>query len=273
MYYLNKVVGLLLSPAFVGMAIFLLGFAAALVGRRKLAAWLAGMAGVWFLFWMSPATYRWLATGLEMHYPVQTVEQLPQADAIRILGGGMGANTNEYPYSEMWGSADRVWHGARLYKAGKAARIFVTCTADVPLLLDFGVPREAITVCDKARNTEEEARFIAEAMNLGVEKRCRCRVDGNVLSQSQPPTSTCTRPRVLLVTSAWHMRRAMLMFQRYAPELEIIPAATDYEALVRCGWKEGLRMKDLLPDAEMMFQSSYMIKEIIGYWGYYFLRK
>ena len=77
---------------------------------------------------------------------------------------------------------------------------------------------------------------------------------------------------VLLVTSAFHMRRAKLMFEKYAPEIEVVPAATDYEALVRCGWKSGFSLWDLIPNAEMMFQSSYMIKEIIGYWGYRWVR-
>ena len=69
------------------------------------------------------------------------------------------------------------------------------------------------------------------------------------------------------------MRRAKFMFERYAPGVEVIPAATDYEALVRCGWRQGLRWKDLIPDSEMLFQSSYMVKEIIGYWGYKWLRR
>lgn len=254
MYYLNKCVGVATSPAFLGMMLFLLGFVLAILGRRRLAGWAAGLAAIWFLFWMSPATYRWLATGLEMQFPVKTVEQLPTADAIRILGGGVAPSTNENPYPEMWSSADRVWHGARLFKAGKAPRVFVTGSAEVPLLVDFGVPREAITICD-GRNTEEEARFIAAALQAGK------------------VADAASRPKILLVTSAWHMRRAKFMFERYAPGVEVIPAATDYEALVRCGWRHGLRWKDLIPDSEMLFQSSYMVKEIIGYWGYKWLRR
>lgn len=238
----------MLSPAVVTLMIFIVAFIAALRGCRRLAIVFFGIAAFWFLFWSSPVTYRFLASGLEMCFPVMTAEESPTADAIAILGGGVGCNTNEYPYGEMWTGADRVWHGARLYKVGKAPKIFITgggtTFGTAMLLQDFGVPGEAICNNLTARNTEEEAKFIA---STGVK-------------------------RLLLVTSAWHMRRAKLMFEKYAPELEIIPAATDYEALVRCGWKTGFSWRDLLPDAEMLFQSSYMIKEIIGYWGYRWLR-
>lgn len=256
MYYLNKFVGLITSPAFVAMALFAFAFVAALAQRKRAALWIAGVSAVWCLFWASPATYRWLASGLEREFPVMKAKDAPKADAIMVLGGGMGSNTNAYPYGEMWTSADRAWHGARLYKAGKAPRVFVTNDADIQLLTDLGVPREAICDPSEARNTEEEARFIAEAMN-------EVEVEGLGLQR---------KAKILLVTSAWHMRRAKLMFEKYAPEIEVIPAATDYEALVRCNWSAGFNWSDLLPNAEMMFQSSYMFKEIVGYWGYKWLR-
>ena len=78
------------------------------------------------------------------------------------------------------------------------------------------------------------------------------------------------KPRVLLVTSAWHMRRSVLMYRKYAPSLEIIPAATDYEATVQTG--RPFSLKDLWPDATMFYANSYILKEYIGYWGYRLLR-
>ena len=260
MYILNKIVGLVLSPAVTTLVVFLVAFFAAIWGRKRLAIVFFSVAALWFLIWSSPVTYRYLASGLEMQFPVVMAEESSTADAIAILGGGVGCNTNEYPYGEMWTSADRVWHGARLYKAGKAPKIFITgggtTFGTAMLLQDFGVPKEAICNNLTARNTEEEARFIAEAMN-------EVEIEGRGLQR---------KVKILLVTSAWHMRRAKLMFEKYAPELEVIPAATDYEALVRCGWRSGFDWSDLAPNAEMLFYSSYMIKEIVGYWGYRLLR-
>ena len=266
MYYLNKLVGLFTSPAFVAMAMFVLAFVAALVQRKRAALWIAGASAVWCLFWASPATYRWLASGLEREFPVMKAEDAPKADAIMVLGGGMGCRTNAYPYSEMWFSADRVWHGARLYRAGKAPRVFVTNDADIQLLMDLGVPREVIRDPSGARNTEEEAKAIVRLLNCSD-----CSI--NKVQQRKIEQSTNLNNRtILLVTSAWHMRRAKLMFEKYAKGIEIIPAATDYEALVRCGWKSGFHLGDVLPNPEMLSLNSYLIHEIVGYWGYRWVR-
>lgn len=255
MYSLNKLVGFLTSPMTVATLALLLAVFLALLRRGRCARRIAVFAALWLWFWSSPATARWLGIGLEREFPVMRVEDAPQADAIMVLGGGMGSNTNAYPYGEMWTSADRAWHGARLYKAGKAPRVFVTNDADILLLTDLGVPREAICDPSEARNTEEEARFIAGAM-----KQVKVKDGGE------------QRTKVLLVTSAWHMRRARLMFEKYAKGVEVVPAATDYEALVMYGWKMDFGWGDLLPSSTALFINSYLVKEIVGYWGYRWLR-
>jgi uncharacterized SAM-binding protein YcdF (DUF218 family) len=199
--------------------------------------------------------YRWIGGALENEWPVVKAEEAPKADAIVLLGGGMGSNTNVYPYAEMWGGADRVWHAARLYKAGKAPIVIPTGAGEkessVPLLLDLGVPEGAIRVEPKARNTEENAMFVEKIL--------------------EPRNTQNTRKRVLLVTSAWHMRRSVLMYRKYAPSLEIIPAAADYEATVQTG--HPFSLKDLWPDATMFYANSYILKEYIGYWGYRLFRR
>jgi uncharacterized SAM-binding protein YcdF (DUF218 family) len=161
----------------------------------------------------------------------------------------------------MWGGADRVWHAARLYKAGKAPIVIPTGCGEresaVPLLRDFGVPESAIVVEDKARNTEENAKFVERMINSRVDRVERVEGEGR-------------KPRVLLVTSAWHMKRSVLMYRKYAPGLEIIPAAADYEATVLTG--HPFAFKDIWPDSNMLFANSYIFKEYLGYWGYRILR-
>ena len=196
--------------------------------------------------------YRGVGLGLECEWPVVLAEDAPKADAIVILGGGMAANTNVYKYAEMWSAADRVWYAARLWKAGKAPIVIASGTgereATVPLLRDLGVAEASFVVEDKARKTEENAKFVEDTL----------------------ATKNTKDAKILLVTSAWHMRRSLLMFTKYAPNLEIIPAATDYEALVRTG--KGFRFDDLMPSADCLMANSYCCKEYIGYWGYRLLR-
>ena len=218
-----------------------------------------GCGVLWLWLWSTPMMYRWVGLGLEREWPVVLVEDAPKADAIVILGGGMAANTNVYKYAEMWSAADRVWYAARLWKAGKAPIVIASGTgereATVPLLRDFGVAEAAIVVEDKARNTEENAKFVEDILNR-VERVDR--VEWRL-------------PRILLVTSAWHMRRSLLMFKKYAPNLEIIPAATDYEASVRMCREFGLG--ELLPSADYLSFNSGCFKEYIGYWGYRLFRR
>ena len=61
------------------------------------------------------------------------------------------------------------------------------------------------------------------------------------------------------------------MFEKYAPNLEVIPAATDYEGSIRM-YRE-FSFGELLPSADYLSLNSSCFKEHIGYWGYRLLRK
>lgn len=259
MYSLNKLVGTFLNPTSIALMLAVVGLLVAARWKSKLGRRMIVIAFVWLYIWSTPIVYRWVGGSLENEWPVVLAKDAPNADAIVVLGGGMGANTNNYVYAEMWGGADRVWHAARLYKAGKAPVVIPTGSleeyATVPLLVDLGVPPGAIVAEGEARNTEENAKFVRD---LVLASKNTTEVEGRV-------------GRVLLVTSAWHMRRSLLMFNRYAPELEVIPAPTDYEATVRLG--KGLSLYDLIPSADTLAANSYCFKEHLGYWGYRLFRK
>ena len=261
MYILNKIVGGCLNPLVIGLGLVLLGGVCAGLKRRRLGVGLAAASILWLWLWSTPMMYRWIGGVLESEWPIVKAEEAPTADAIVLLGGGMGSNTNVYPYAEMWNGADRVWHAARLYKAGKAPIVIPSGSGEresaLPLLRDFGVPDEAIVIEDKARNTEENAKFVEKLLATKSAKNTKDGGEG--------------RKRVLLVTSAWHMRRSVLMYRKYAPSLEIIPAAADYEATVNTG--HPFAFKDIWPDANMLFCNSYIFKEYIGYWGYRMFRR
>ena len=258
-YVINKLVGATLNPLAIGIGLMAVSvLLAALsngVKRWNLKWWGMGIgvfAVLWFWVWGTQVMMKMFALPLETEFSVVKAEEAPVCDAIVVLGGGMGANSNNYPYAEMWSGADRVWHAARLFKAGKAPVVIPTGMGEeastVPLLLDLGVPREAIRVEPDARNTEENAKF--------VERMLGDRVDG--------------KSKVLLVTSSWHMRRSLLMYRKYAPGLEIVPAATDYEVLVN---STPFQFADLLPSPDRFQRNCIAFKEYIGYWGYRLLRR
>ena len=202
---------------------------------------------------------------------VPMVESFPEADVIVLLGGSMGIETNTSSYAEMANSADRVWQAARLYKAGKASKIIATGDyakdTTLPLLKEFGVGEDAVSFLD-ARTTEEEARGMREMLGrsggvaeLGVEEF------GESDSPTHPPKNSSTaRPKVLLVTSAWHMRRARLIFEKYASEIEVVCAPADFENTVMA--EKTPLFKMLLPDPNVFMLNSVAFHEWVGIVGY-----
>ena len=60
------------------------------------------------------------------------------------------------------------------------------------------------------------------------------------------------------------------MFKKYAPEVECIPAATDYQALP---WKDNpFKFRSLLPNIDALAHNNSFIHEYIGYYGYKWFR-
>lgn len=265
MYYINKIVGWVLSPLGVLFLGLFMGCILNAVGKRcqgntrrcllALPVWFTRVILV--LVWVMSCgiTTRFIGAPLEREWAVAgkphgDITELSDADAIVVLGGGMGRHP-KCGAPEMFSAADRVWQSARLYKAGLAKKIVISGPdvekSTVPLLVDLGVPGEAFLCFSNARNTEEEAKLIYAELN----KEC----NGH-------------KPSILLVTSAWHMRRAKLLFERVG--FEVVSAPTDFE--MSCYLETSICVMDFLPSCDALLRNSYCIKEWIGYVGYRLLR-
>ena len=249
MYYLNKTVGFVISP--IGIAILggLVSLLCAKFKRQRMAKWLGMLTITWLYLWMTPIMTWVVGVPLEREFLVDgrvpTVEIFPETDAIVLLGGSMGIETNLSTYAEMWSGADRVWQAARLYKAGKAPKVIATGNGAIdttlPLLRDFGVAEESVSFLD-AKNTEEEAKGVAK---MGCKK-------------------------ILLVTSAWHMKRARLMFEKYAPSVEVVCAPADFENSIVAA--RPFSLSDFLPDPGAFMGNSVALHEWVGIVGYKLFR-
>lgn len=246
MYYINKIVGYLISPIGGTIAGGIVAFACVLLKRVRLAKWIGGCTLVLLWLWMTPVLGRFIGAPLEREFLVDgrvpAVESFPEVDAIVVLGGGMGIETNLSDSAEMWLSADRVWQAAKLWRAGRAPKVLATSglvdKTTFPLLQDFGVPAECLSRVDGARNTEDEAKSISE---LGLKK-------------------------IILVTSAWHMKRARLMFKMYAPSVEVVCAPADFELSFRA--VAPFSLLELLPDTYSFHLNTCAVHEWIGIAGY-----
>ena len=279
MYYINKIVGFLVSPIGGAIAGGVIAVVCARLGRKRLAKWIGGLTVAWLWLWMMPIMIWVVGVPLEREFlvdgKVPMVETFPEADAIVLLGGSMGAETNLSSYAEMWSGADRVWQTARLFKAGKASKIIATGDyakdTTLPLLKEFGVGEDAVSFLD-ARTTEEEAKGLWELFSRveRVEERGEAR-------ELEPRNTLNTRKvlsgrtegdevKILLVTSAWHMKRARLMFEKYAPGIEVVCAPADFENTIMA--EKTPLFKMLLPDPNVFMLNSVTFHEWVGIVGY-----
>ena len=256
MYYLNKIVGWALSP--LGMLYIGLSFGwilCRIAKRCERFRWcmrlgrivmVASFILTWFLC-CSVAT-RLIGVPLEREFICDgkmcgEIENPPSVDAIVLLGGGMGAHGKCHA-PEMFQGSDRVRCAALLWKKyrsrGEDIKIF--CTGGglehgtVPFLVEMGVVRESIVFSEEPRNTAEEAALM-KANGVG---------------------------RVALVTSAWHMKRARMLFEHMG--LEVFVAPTDFEMTYMM--ENSLEFRDFFPSAEGVLRNSMAMKEWVALAGY-----
>jgi len=245
-YILNKVVWGLLNPISLTLIVALVAWILSRHRRRLGVVLLVlDMTALWFFSTGLGAC----ALGLPLERPyigMQAAESAEASGAIVVLGGGIG-KCEELVYPDMADAADRIWHAARLYHAQKAPLVVVSGTNDlvstVPLLLDLGVPKQAIVVDNESRNTYENSRFTARLLKGGEE--------GTAHAGAQ----------ALLVTSAWHMTRACGNFEKSG--LMVVPAPCDFKAHnIRYGCDAW--WKWIVPSAESLMESAVFAKEWVG---------
>ena len=249
--YLHKILPFFVLP--LGFTFVLV--AAGVVFRRRF-FYVAGL--VLLCLSAMPVTSEMLMRAVEGQEVRLSATAMPEADAIVVLSGGRVLAPGDPPVSE-WDDADRFFGGIELYRAGRAPLLIFTGgwvswhpeaepegRVLIRYAMDMGVPTEDLLTTDRVSNTAEEA---AAAAGL-LRKR-----DG-----------VSTPPRVLLVTSAFHMRRSLLLFERAG--LDVIPFRVDFQV------SEGkkLTVLDFLPRGNSLRQSETALREVYGYW-YYLMKK
>lgn len=246
LFALMKFMTWLSSPLVLGLAGILAGGYWVWRDQMRRGLWSLALSFVWLWVWASPGFLILFGGALESGYPPAPVTALPRADAIVVLGGGLASPTSLTRYAELSSGADRGWHAARCYHAGKAPVILFSGVAEGPgmkqFLTDLGVPPAKIVLETESKNTYENSLFTREKLK-GMKAK-----------------------RVILVTSAWHLRRAMMTFKRMG--VEVIPAGTDYEALTARGSVTPKMAAYYLPNADCLNKSSAVLKEHVGYWAY-----
>lgn len=175
-------------------------------------------------------------------------------DAIVVLGGGTVYSADNVGNVLHLGSADRLYQGMRTFKAGAAPRILVTGYGDPlseatlarQILLSMGIPDSAILIETAARTTWENASLTTALVNRHPD--------------------LFPRKRLLLVTSALHIRRAVWCFERCGLSVTPYPCDVRGSAAPPTGWLN--RILDNLPAAWVFCSWDGLIHEWIGTLSY-----
>lgn len=228
----------------------LLGSVALVLSRQKRGL-LAAVTGLLALGVLVPASLPVasdaLVSRLERDHPPADPAASPEAPAIVVLGGTLQPGLSPRRGPELADSSDRILHAARLFRAGKAPLVVASGgrlpwsreerseAAEISdLLVEWGVPREAILREERSATTSENA---AETARLLRPRGVR---------------------RVLLVTSSLHMRRALAAFR--AEGLEPVPSPCD--ALV--AGRGPVTALDWLPRPDALDRTHRALKELLG---------
>jgi uncharacterized SAM-binding protein YcdF (DUF218 family) len=207
-------------------------------------AWvlLAAVAALLLVVCSTPAFAQWLRRGLTFPYPVQVAAAYPRADAIVVLGGGWMPDTEDVLDNPTVDDAHtRLGFGRRLYLAGRAPLILLSggdgeAQRMADRLVLQGLPPAQLRTENRSRDTHENALYSAQLLHRAGARR------------------------ILLVTSAIHMGRAVASFRKQG--MEVVPAPAmplPHRDRPTSFWR-GRRMA--------LFRSANYLHEYLGQWIY-----
>jgi len=237
-FVLSKLLFFLINPVIWVLALILLGIFSK---KRKTILLTLGFVLLYVL--SNPAIFQFVSQKWE-------IESLP-ADSVKkhytyaVVLGGMASGNMKNGKMHIGESIDRILQAIILHKQGKIDTILITggsglildkSAKEAPLIrkfcTDMGVKDSCILIESQSRNTHENATMTKAMLNHNP---------------------SC----ILLITSAFHMRRSMGCFKKAGFEFEIL--STDPLCKAR------LYMDDyFIPKADVIEKWGILIKEIVG---------
>ncbi len=167
-------------------------------------------------------------------------------NCVIVLGGFSNSNRNGGGYFNP--SADRFLQGIKLLLNKKAGHILITggngnlapggfreALWVQKQLKEFNIPDSTVLIESNSRNTVENAKYTKQLLD-----------------------SAHLASPYLLVTSAYHMPRSLMIFKKMG--LNVIPYPANY--ITR---NNKVEASDFVPDAGVLYNWNTYIKEIIGY--------
>ena len=228
------------------IAIFLITLQAVRKGQRSLAF---SLFVLWSLLTVvgNGMLGQYMLTNLENPFAKTVPTEMQKFDQIVVLGGGTNEARNGV--SQVNGSGDRVVTAARMYHAGLTKSLICTGTRIKSLsrakkdassqieeiLLGLGVPATSLDTLE-GQTTSEEMRNLAQWPDV----------------QNQ---------RIGIITSAWHLPRALRLAK--AQGLDLIPVPANFRSPPEYDEPPsfGEIVRGLIPKSEGIDQVSVALKE------------
>jgi uncharacterized SAM-binding protein YcdF (DUF218 family) len=243
LFIIKKAVSAVCYPLGTALVLWLIGI---VVWIRKPGSragiFLVLIGGLWLLFSSLPMTGLLLLRPLEVaagSYADSTELKRQGVKHIVVLGGDV--RTGDLTSSDRLAHTSllRVLEAVRLWRGMPGAIMIVSGGKTVPskmatgeamaiLAQEMGVPRESLVLETQSRDTDDEARYLASMLK--------------------------GRP-FALVTSACHMKRSMLIFQRYG--LKPLAAPTDFEV-------KFASLNEYIPGTAHLGRTEKAIHEYLG---------
>ena len=242
--FVSALASFVLSP-FNWIVVLLAG--AYFIRRKPWKRLLAGLAVFIFLVFSNRSLLNSFARAWQPA-PVDALS-LPVYSAGIVAGGFASPGYEKGGYFNL--SADRFIQAVRLYKLGKVSHLIISGgngRRDVATfreaawvktqMLQMGIPDSVIAIEDHSRNTQENALYTRRLLDS---------------LQLSPP--------FLLITSAFHVPRAALVFHKAGVPVDPFP----------CNYTDGMdrfSWDDLLPRPSLLFEWGRYLKEAVGYFYY-----
>jgi uncharacterized SAM-binding protein YcdF (DUF218 family) len=182
---------------------------------------------------------------LESDYELNRPSEIDTANAIVVLSGMVKTIKTKDSLDYEWSEAvDRFFAGIDLFRLNKAPTLIFT-RGKVPWsiglpegeflreeAIKLGIPKKDILLTENVENTDQEAKAIKKLFSID-------------------------NPKIILVTSAFHMPRAQLVFE--AAGLNVIPFPVDFKT-----GAEKLTFMSFIPSAGSFALTNFFVREMVG---------
>lgn len=242
-FVLKKIVSSFVYPLGASVLLLFVGLAVWRIKRSCRAAMIFVCLGAVLLLVMSfPMTSALLVKGIEKKAGSYADVGLLRSKHVRyiVVLGGAGRTPELTPADRTGPSIFRVMEGVRLWKSIPGSKLVLSGAGFGPeanspelmkqLPLQLGVPEKSLIVKAQAWDTPQEAKLFSNLVG---------------------------KEPFALVTSAYHMPRAMMLFQ--ARGLQPIASPCEFKGRVSPPWYRWL-----VPSAEALADSTLVLHEYIG---------